>query len=254
MAFDGSAAVDLRNQQQAGQFNLGRSRRRTAARRAKGVKGADNNVIPFRQRTNTAVKEQITGDGRKVIPMRQPKRKVKPARQGGSARRQAIKAAPKKRRSLREAMRARRKNKRKLIPPKGSAAREQAEQAFRAMMDAWLKPALIAIAAVPMWMLAVLVMNIRALASLKPMRETKIGFLRFSAKNIFDMFNPKKKHVLALSPMSGIMVTAMLDAVLFVGAAVSIILFLLPPVILSMGLGALFDPAIRELLLSFVGF
>jgi hypothetical protein len=253
MAFDGSAAVDLRNQKQSGQFSAEKSRRRKNARRGNGEKGGPNNVIPFKQRTDTEVKEQITGDGRKVIPMRQPKAKVKPAKQGAAARRQQIKANPKRKMNVRDALRKRKQNKRKSLPPKGSQAREQAEQAFRSIMDSWLKGALVAIVAFPMWVLAVFVMNVRSIASLKTFRESKFGILRFSATNIFDSFNPKKKHVMALSPMSGIMVTMMLDMAVFMIMLIGFITVLLPPVIVSLGVGALLDPGIRAILLSFVG-
>ncbi len=238
------------------------------------MKGADNNVIPFKKRTNTNVRAQITSDGRKVIPFRSKSKKPKsdldgrktiprsqqqqpqaiPEGKSPMAKLKRLRANNKKRRDLKRKAKQAKKDKRRILPPKGDPKREKAEQALRAAIDSWLKPALIAVVAVPMWLLAVLVMNIRSLASLKPLRETKIGVLRFSAKNIFDMFNPKKKQYFAFSAITGIMVTALIDGVLVIGIAVSIIVFLLPPVILSMGVGALFDPGIRALLLSFVGF
>lgn len=122
-------------------------------------------------------------------------------------------------------------------------------QKFRMWIDQIMKLGLINIEAIPAWLAAVGLLNARVLASLPACKDTRFGkAFRFSADSMADAFNPKKGNFLALSPLTGVIAAGLVDAVLAVILAVFFVITILPMAILALGITALFDEGMRELL------
>lgn len=108
---------------------------------------------------------------------------------------------------------------------------------IRSRLDAFFAAAIVNIQAVPTWLAAVGLMFLRTAASYPPLRSTRLGEIRYTAKTPFGMVpNAKKMRPYTFMPIVGVIFSGLLLAALSIQFILLFLLMMIPFIVSVMAI------------------